>query len=202
MKVKRISEIILAILAWAAVSIEFHFTTASAVSFFSYFTILSNLLIALIMTVLSLIPKSKAGLFVSRPSVLSALAVYIVIVALVYNFVLRSSWSQPIPLFISNNLLHVGIPLFFVIYWLISVPSKSLKWMDALTWLVFPLVYMIYSFARGAITHWYPYLFMNADRFGYSKVLMNCGMVALVFFGIGISLVKVNRWIKYKRCDE
>src|ERR1700749_3794945 len=62
------------------------------VELFSYFTILTNLLAVICLTILLIAPKSTAGRFFARPGVLTATAAYIAIVFLIYNIILRSIW--------------------------------------------------------------------------------------------------------------
>src|SRR5689334_5253439 len=95
---KKIWIVSIAILAWFALALQLWLmltgpargtfsTLATLSNFFSYFTILSNLLVAFSSTVTSLFPLSKPGIFFSKITVRSAIALYIFIVALVYNLV-------------------------------------------------------------------------------------------------------------------
>jgi hypothetical protein len=80
-----------------------------------------------------------------------------------------------------DNLLHVVVPLLFVLYWIIFTPKKTLHWKDILPWIIFPSVYLAYSLVRGEITHWYPYPFLNTSQLGYPKVLVNMLMMITAF---------------------
>lgn len=55
----------------------------AAIRMLAYFTILSNILGALAMTLPWLVPESKLGAFFSRPSVRTAIASYIIVVSAV-----------------------------------------------------------------------------------------------------------------------
>jgi hypothetical protein len=61
----------------------------SSVHFFSFFTILTNLLTAAAMLVPVVAPDSGVGRFLDRPSVRTAIVGYIVIVGTVYYALLR-----------------------------------------------------------------------------------------------------------------
>ena len=65
----------------------------ATVNFFSYFTILTNSLIALCLSFILLKPSSSAGRFFSNPATLAAITLYIFIVGLTYNMLLRSTWA-------------------------------------------------------------------------------------------------------------
>ena len=193
---KKIYEAISALIVWFALIAQFDLGTGTVINFFSFFTILCNFLIAISLTCSLLMPFSRPGLFFSRLPVQSAIALYIFIVGLVYNTVLRgivvlSGWG-----WIVDNLLHVIVPILYIIYWLFFKSKGKLLWKDGIYWIYFPSVYLIYSMVRGAIVHWYPYPFLNADRFGYPTVFLNIiGMIS-VFFIAGIILIAITRFYK------
>ena len=196
---------ITAIIAWAGLALQFYFILQStigyskiklATNYFSYFTILTNLLIAICLTSVLVSPSSRLGNFFSKVTVQSALALYIFIVGLVYNTILRGIVTLAGLEWITDNILHVVVPVLFVIYWLVFVPKRILKYKDGMPWIFYPLVYLVYSMIRGSIVHWYPYPFLNADVFGYQKVVVNIvGMVA-AFFVVGLLMIAVNRSMK------
>jgi hypothetical protein len=190
---KRTFGMLLALVAWMAVVVNYFYSGEKLCDFLSYFTIISNTSIALAMTLAGFAPKSTAGRFVSRPAVLSALALYIVIVALVYNINLRNTWAVSGMLSLTDYFIHVFIPLAYVAYWFMYTPKKALRWKNVILWLVLPLLYLTYSLTRGAITSWYPYPFLNVTKLGYPQVLINSAVVTLGFVLIGLLLVLINR---------
>jgi hypothetical protein len=164
---------------------EFHSATL-VLNFFSYFTILSNLFAAITLSV-------RAGSPLSTVNIRSAIAVYIFIVGLVYNLVLRNVWAPSGWQLVADNLLHVAVPVLYVIYWFFFVPKKVLVWKDIFPWLIFPAIYLVYSLARGALTGWYPYPFLNADQSGYSKVAINSSLVLAAFIIVSLIAIAINR---------
>ncbi|HEY4327745.1 MAG TPA: Pr6Pr family membrane protein [Mucilaginibacter sp.] len=161
------------------------------INFFSYFTIENNFLVAACSIVVLLAPASSWGRFFSRPTTLSAITVYIFIVGLVYNLVLRSIWNPTGFPRVVDELLHVVVPLLFLFYWIFFVPKANLNW-NISWWLIFPTVYAIYTFTRGAVTNWYPYPFLDMNKLGTQQVILNtCGLVAvflifsLLFIAVG-----------------
>jgi hypothetical protein len=162
------------------------------VQLFSYFTILSNLLAVICLTALFK-ANSRLGKCFFQPRVFSAIALYITIVGVVYNLVLRSLW-HPEGLFkLADELLHSVNPVLFVVYWLVYVPKASLKWGQALSWLWFPFIYSVYIFIRGSISHLYPYPFMNIDKLGVPQVAINSLLMLIAFLLIGFLFVWINR---------
>lgn len=195
---------IIALIAWFALASQFYLilqsTTETGYSklktisnFFSYFTILSNLLVAVCLTSSLLKPGSAMGSFFSSVSVQSAIAVYIFIVGLVYNLVLRGIVTLTGFKWIVDNLLHVLVPLLFVIYWLVFTPKKMLQWKSILPWLIFPAIYLIYSLLRGPIADWYPYPFLHAGKLGYGQVALNSFFVVVAFLLAGLGAIAWNR---------
>src|ERR1044071_1883578 len=61
--------------------------------FFSFFTILSNIIVALSLSTLLVGPNGKWGRFFSKPSTLTAITVYITVVGAIYNGILRFLWA-------------------------------------------------------------------------------------------------------------
>jgi len=95
--------VLMATLAWTGLGLQFYITLGqsmatgktlvSAITFYlSFFTILTNLLVASATTFSSL-GSSRLGRFFSQPAVLTAIAIYILVVGVVYSLVLRELWA-------------------------------------------------------------------------------------------------------------
>ena len=187
---------IIAATAWFAVLFQLYLTAGSIANFLSYFTVLCNLLVAVSLTVLILMPSAKAGRFFSTLSVQTAIALYIFIVGLVYNLVLRGIWAPTGWQLVVDNLLHVVVPLLYVLYWALFRPKGSLQWRDGLYWLLFPLAYLLYSLIRGPLVQWYPYPFLDVAKLGYEKVLINILLMLALFLAAGLALIAANRLVR------
>lgn len=197
----------LVLISWFALILQFRITLNNApasgfpasmvvTNYFSYFTILSNILVALATTFMVVAPVSIPGRFFGRSPVQAAIAVYIFIVGLVYNLVLRKIWSPEGWQLVADNLLHVAVPLGYTLYALIYIPPKSLRPKLILPWLVFPALYLAYSLIRGNLADWYPYPFLDAGKLGYGKVAVNAFFVLLSFLITGFCLIGWNRFAK------
>lgn len=191
---------VIAGLAWFALASQFYLiiqnrvvsVTETVIRYFSFFTILTNLTIALATTAIILIPNSRQGKFFSKPSTLSAIAVYIIIVGLVYNTILRFLWAPTGWQYIIDELLHTVIPVLYTLFWVFFVPKKTLKWIDVLPWMIFPMLYIVWTMIHGAFSGFYPYPFVDVGVLGYPKVILNgIGLVAFfvlascILIGIG-----------------
>ena len=192
---------IIVILGWFALIAQFYLiilnrtvsVVETVIRYFSFFTILTNLLVALCFTFLLLNPKSKLGIFFSRITSLTAITVYLLVVGMVYNLILRFLWAPKGLQLIVDELLHTVIPLLCVIFWWIYVRSKALKWKDAYPWLIYPLVYIFIILIRGAASGYYPYPFIDVNTIGYTKVFVNSGILAVCFLGISLLFIAIGR---------
>ena len=196
---------IIAIVGWFAVVLQLYLIiinrvvslSETIVRFFSFFTIQTNILVAVCFTFLWLKPKSKWGLFFSKPKKTTAITLYITIVGLVYNAILRFLWAPTGSQKLVDELLHLVIPILVLLYWILFVPKKTLEFKDIFPWLIFPAVYLVYTLIRGAFFSFYPYPFIDVILLGYNKVLINSFfmLLAFLFFGtlfIGIGKLRSN----------
>jgi hypothetical protein len=163
--------------------------------FFIFFTILSNLLVAISLTVILLIPGSAAGLFFAKPSSATAVLVYIFIVGLVYNIILRNLWQPTGLQKLADELLHVAVPLLYLLYWLLFAVKTPLQWIHPFQWLVFPAIYLVYAMLRGGIEGFYPYPFINVKELGYQHVLLNSAGLLVVFIIAGLLFVAIGKYM-------
>lgn len=191
-------QIVLASITWFAVMFQLYLTDGSFFNFISYFTILSNILVAVSLTFSYFFAASPFGRYFSSIKVQSAIAVYIFIVGLVYNFVLRGIWSPNGWQLVVDNLLHVAVPTLYLLYWVIFVPKGLLNWKDGFVWAYFPLLYLIYSLVRGHFMGWYPYPFLAVDKIGYQKVFINSIFMVIAFIVIGFLLIGLNKMLGKK----
>lgn len=196
-----------AVAGWFAIILQFYLIiinrTASLnetiIRFFSFFTILTNILVALCFTFLLLKPASKWGNFFAQPATLTALTVYIAVVGIVYNVILRFLWKPEGTQFFVDELLHSVIPGLFILYWFLSVRKESLKWNNILPWLIYPSLYCIYVLFRGSISGFYPYPFINVHLLGYNKVLLNIGSLIIVFLVLSVLLVGIAKLSRIRK---
>jgi len=198
--------ILTACLAWFALIAQFVLNINSGVAplpeiiirYFSYFTLLSNLLVAFCCTSLLRNPK-KGGGFFTRPTTVAATTVYIVIVGIVYNTLLRGLLKLEGLNGVLNEILHVVNPLLFFLYWLLFAPKGSLRWKNAFPWMLFPFIYGVCVLGRGSFAGWYPYPFMNLDKLGRNQALLNVVWFTLGFLGAGLLFVWLGKLMSRSR---
>jgi hypothetical protein len=166
---------------------------ASSLKFFSFFTILTNILAAAALLVPLIAPRSWLGEYLSRPSVRTVIAGYIIMVGTVYFLLLRDlSHRQGFSLLLEQTLHYVTPPL-FVIDWALFVPKRDVDWRVGFAALLFPLVYVVWTLVHGAATGWYPYPFLDVSELGYPVTLLNVGGLIAIFLALEVALVAIGR---------
>jgi hypothetical protein len=204
---------VVAVLAWLALVLQGYLTIslsiangngvlAGVITFFSYFTILANLLVAMVLTCAVWAAHTRVGAFFSRPTVQSGTAVYIAIVGIVYILLLREIWNPLGWQKLADTLLHDVLPVLYVGYWLFCVRKRDLRWKDALWWLICPAIYFAYTLLRGAGSGSYPYPFFNVSELGYARVWLNAVMLLAAFLFCGLIAVAVGRLIPRPRRES
>ena len=165
----------------------------STVHFFSFFTILTNLLVAAAMLVPVLAPGSRVGAFLDRPPVRTAIVGYIVIVGTVY-WALLSGIDKATGLHLYlEYVLHYVIPPLFVLDWLLFVPKGDIAWRTGIDSLAYPGAYLGWTLVHGYAANWYPYPFIDVTKLGYPRMLLNSLGLVLAFLAIELLLVAIGR---------
>ena len=194
----------IAIIAWFGLIVQFYylihnaaangFTKPEAIGrFFSYFTILSNLMVAVSVSAFFIAPGSGISNFFKTPFIITAIAVYIFMVGVGYNLLLRGTWNPQGWHRVSDEIVHVADPLLFALYWYFFIPKNSLKWKYSLCWLLVPAVYLVYMIIRGSADGFYPYSFLDPKKLGYIRMLLNAAGVGIAFIVVGLLFVKLER---------
>ncbi|RZK83192.1 MAG: hypothetical protein EOO92_00130 [Pedobacter sp.] len=190
------------LLEWIALLIQLvlHFQNTTeeileaTLRFFSFYTILTNILVAVMVTTIYFSKNDGKSLgFYYRPSIQTSITMHITIVGLIYNLLLRGLWWNGGLQSIIHDVLHSVLPLLTILYWWCYTDARRVKYTDIFIWLVYPFIYTIYTFLRGTYVKWYPYPFMNVDEFGYTQVIKNCGFVALTFVFFSLLFVFLGR---------
>jgi hypothetical protein len=198
----------LALIAWIAVALQIFLVVRvvtsegrpfidGVVNTLSYFTVLTNLLVALVTTA-TFMRGVNAG-FLTRPGTMTATAVYILVVGLIYALLLRSLWEPTGLQRVADEALHVATPVLYVLYWLVFVPKGSLRWSEPLYWLIYPIAYFVYFVARGALTGIYVYPFGDIGALGLSRVLVNAVLFLVGFLALGLIFVAIDRLLSRSR---
>jgi hypothetical protein len=194
-----------AVLGWAGLSIQLYLIFYSRwtlgasllgglVSFFSYFTVLSNTLVATVLTCALTSRESAARRWFLQPWVSSGVAVSIAVVGLAYNILLRHLWHPEGWQWLADELLHDVMPLLFLAWWWLCVPKGTLRLRHIALWVIYPLLYFAYALLRGHLLAVYPYPFIDVDKLGYPQVFVNAGGLLAGFVVIALLVIALDRW--------
>ncbi|MEO6050507.1 MAG: Pr6Pr family membrane protein [Pyrinomonadaceae bacterium] len=210
-KGERMFMVLVAAIGWAGLVIQFYvtFTHPNLVNampgervarFFDFFTILTNLLVAVSLTISLLLPESVLGRFLSTNNARSAIALYIALVGVTYNILLRGThavdgWTG----LAANEITHVIVPVLYIVFWLFFVPKGGLTWKNPIWWLIYPLLYLPYAFIRGATTGLYAYYFIDVGQLGIPAVMFNVATLLVVFLVIGEIVVGIDKLMGSKK---
>jgi hypothetical protein len=163
------------------------------VAYFGYFTVLTNLLVAVSLSWPLLSPHSAPGRWFQRPGVASAIVVSIVIVGLAYHLLLRHIWNPQGLQWLADVTLHYATPLLCLLHWWFAVPPARMRWRAPLAWAAWPLAYLAYALLRGVWLQSYPYPFIDVAVLGYAQTLLNSVGLLVVFLLLGGVLVAIGR---------
>jgi hypothetical protein len=193
--------VFLAFAACFGVIVQFYFylygkTTSTpelVIRFFSFYTILTNGIITICCASLLLKPSSSWGRFFSKNTTLTSIAVSITIVGVVYNAILRSLYHPKGVEMVANELLHLAVPVGYILFWTLGVRKGGLNWNSLLLWMVYPVSYLIMVLLRGAASGYYPYPFLDVVKLGYPKVLLNSLGLAIAFILFALVFIAVDK---------
>ncbi len=203
---------VLAVIAWGGAVMQLvalaynvrnqpHPILESADWFVSFFTNLTNSLLAVVLTGVALRPRtlSPEGSRWSRrigPSLAAASVVYIIVVGLIYVLLLRPKNGPGGLGLLADVIMHYAMPIGYPIFWLKCVRKCDLKPSQSWYWLAYPVAYAVATEVRGALTGWYPYPFLDARHMGYLPVLLNAAGFIVLFKLLGLAVVWADRNLK------
>jgi len=195
----------LALLGWVALALQFYVTLSARIAhngsvaggiihLLSYFTILTNLLIAVTLTLHLAAPASRASRWLGQPAIVTGSATSIVFVGIAYSVLLRHlSHAQGLEL-LATHLLHDVIPPSFLVYWWFFVERGTVRLSDLLRWSLYPILYFAYVLVRGALFKLYPYPFVDVGQLGYTHAILNAVGILVGYWLIGAFLIGANRY--------
>ncbi len=144
--------------------------------YFAYFTIDSSMIAAVTLVVGGLYALKHAQDTRLLATVQLCVVAAAIVVSVVYNLLLRGmandvrdgNYQWPT---LPNEILHVWGPIFIVLEWLVIEGAVRLNYKKIWWVIAFPLAWLAFSIARGAITGWWAYWFINpSDKGGLTQM--------------------------------
>lgn len=174
--------------------------TFSVVNYFSYFTVISNVLAVVVLLVGGALDPQGERWQLFR----GAVTLYMVITGIIYAVLLANidvgvadEWT--------NNVVHRIMPVVILIDWILVPARKRISETQSLIWLAFPLVYGIYTLIRGPIVDWYPYPFLDPRSQGYVALAVGLVVLTVAFALMALAVNATgrlgNKW-RYGKSPE
>ena len=163
-------------------------STFSLANYFSYFTVLSNVATVLVLMIGGLIDPRSSGWQLVR----GAVTLYMVITGIIYAVLLANidvgvadPWT--------NNVVHRIMPVVLLLDWILAPPRRRISESRSLMWLLFPLIYGIYTLVRGPIVDWYPYPFLDPREQGYIALAIGLVVLSVAFALMALAVNALGR---------
>ncbi|MGH8418725.1 MAG: Pr6Pr family membrane protein [Pseudomonas sp.] len=199
-----------ALLGWFALAVQLYLilwgrwidqasVVGGLVRFFSFFTIVTNTLVAVALTCAVTDRQSAVHRFFRSPVVCAGITTSILLVSIAYNVLLRHLWSPEGWQRLADELLHDVMPLVFLGYWWLFVRKGVLGLKHLLAWMLYPMLYFGYLLVRGNLLGDYLYPFLDIGTIGIKSALINAFGVLAGFVGIGLVIVWIDRFRASKR---
>ena len=159
---------------------------------FSYFTIWSNLLAAVIFTMLAINPNRTGSLF--RVLRLDAI-VMMIVTGIVYNALLNTGGHEGWD-FWSNGIQHTWGPILVFVVFVISGPRGWISSSTIFAALILPILWLAYALIRGAVIGAYPYDFLDVNANGMASVLAFVAQIVVFAIVLGYVLLLIDKGMR------
>ena len=169
------------------------------IEYFSYFTILSNIVVAV-----------GTGLFAANPdrrelwvgALRIAGIVMIAITGIVYHLLLAAD-NDPVGIaFVTDMGLHTVVPLVTVLGWIVVGPHRRFGPHILARAMVIPIAWLAYALVREAIVGEGLYPFMDVGEQGGGQVAMTLAAIALFATALGFVVLAGDRWLPHSPTSE
>jgi hypothetical protein len=93
---------------------------------------------------------------------------------------------------LTDELLHSVNPILALFFWWKFEDKKDVKLSSIPYWLIYPMVYFIYTIIHGQLSGFYPYPFVDLNEISVGQLLFNFLLLALAFSLISVGLVSLG----------
>jgi hypothetical protein len=192
----RTVHLVVAAVAWGAVVLQLALVLAgsavlveedppgrgeSIYRFFAYFTIQSNLLVAVASTVLAHDPGSDRPWWrVVRVAALGGITV----TGVVHFLLLRPLLDLDGADWVADKLLHMVVPVLAVAAWAWCGPRPRIHLRETAYALCWPVAWVVWTLVVGQVDGWVPYPFLDAAEEGWGAVVIVCVGITVLFLAV------------------
>lgn len=162
--------------------------------FFGFFSIHMNILIVVAFVCVAIGARGPIARLLARPAVAAGITVWIILVALAYELLLRAIIKPQGLNWVADMLLHVVMPILWVAHWWVWTSKKGLEWKHAAYWCILPLAFLGVIIIRALAGGGYTYPFLNVAKLGFPPVV---GYVVCLLAGtwaMGVAVVAAGKW--------
>jgi hypothetical protein len=160
-------------------------TATRLIRLFSFFTVQSNALVCATTWGLVLRPRRTGLLW--RVLWINAV-IGISVTGVVFSAVLAGNQHLTGWAAFCNTVFHYIVPIAAFVGWLVVGPRGRLDRQAVGLSFIWPLGWYAYTLIHGAISHWYPYPFVDVTLHGYGRVILN-GLAVMVLLIILLALM-------------
>ena len=201
---KKAFRIIFALVAWFALAGHFNqivlqrgaetSLAGALVSYFSYFTIQSNLLVAIWWSAALFSQGREPEPAFLRPKIKGALTAYISVTLIAFAILLSRTYSPSGLDLVLSNITHYITPLAFILDWVLFEKKGVYQWRYAIDWLTYPLLYFVYVMIYGAVTGQYLYPFFDLNALGAGGIAIQTALLLALFLILASFYILVNKF--------
>jgi hypothetical protein len=160
------------------------------IDFLSYFTILSNILVAVMLTALA---RGRVRPTLLWRTIRMDSLIMITVTGLVFALILAKDADLQGLQYVTNTIEHYIVPVLTVLTWLLWGPRAWLRLVTVFTAMVIPLAWLAYTLIRGAVVDSYPYGFIDVAVLGYGTALVNIAGVLALGIVLGFVFLGLDR---------
>ena len=162
--------------------------------FLGYFSIQMNILVVIAFACIATGSRGPVARLLARPAAAAGITVWMLLVALGYELLLRALIKPQGLNWVADLLLHIIMPVLYVAHWWVWCPKKGLEWKHAAYWCLVPLAFLGVIIVRALAGGGYTYPFLNVSKLGFPPVV---GYVVCLLAGtwvLGVVVVAAARW--------
>ena len=174
------------------------------VNVLSYFTVQSNILVALTAGLLAVrLNRTETWFRVLR---LSAV-IGITITGIVFHLALKGLTELTGPAVTADWILHTASPILGLVGWVVFGPRGWVTSRIVKLSVLFPVLWLAYTLVRGALVedrtgrNFYPYPFLDVVEHGYARVFVNIVVVAVLFFVLALGALAADKRLRGVRIN-
>ena len=191
----RLAAAAIALVTWAGLALQFSASiglvgsaAGAAWAMLGYFTITTNLIVAILFSLMASGRRAAA-----RPRLVGGLALSMLLVGIVFALLLHGLQELSGGAAGADVILHKVTPVLVPLFWLLFTPKGSLEASDPFLWALYPVLYLTYALGRGAATGRYAYPFLDVAAHGWAGVALNATAIALGFLAAAYGLILLDR---------